>query len=290
MKKERLLDLLEQLELFLYRRATAVISVTNAFKQNLIDRGIDAAKIFVVTNGVDTCRFTPKKRDEALARELGLQGSFVAGYIGTHGMAHGLDTLLYAAGVLARHDRGASIRLLLLGDGAERKRLQARASAENLTNVIFIETVTKNEVARYWLLLDTSIIHLRQSKLFRKVIPSKLFECMGMAIPVLHGVEGETAEIVIRHEIGLTFEPENHLELVDRVLLLHDDWKIREQLARNGPVAAKQYDRTVLAEKMLKIIEACVTRKTGRHTHIALCQVPKTPPKYSRKQSLSALL
>lgn len=261
MKKERLLDLLERLELFLYRKSTAVVSVTNAFKQNLIARGIDASKIYVVTNGVDTSRFSPLPKDRKLLAELDLEGKFVAGYIGTHGMAHGLDTLIDSAKVLAQSKHAAQVRLIMLGDGAQRLRLEARARAEGLDNVRFIESVPKDEVVRYWSILDASIIHLKKSELFKTVIPSKMFECMGMAIPILHGVEGESAEIVMRHEIGITFEPENHLELVERLVTLHDDVEARERLACNGPVAAKNYDRKVLAEQMLNILEAVAKRQ-----------------------------
>lgn len=260
MNKERLLDLLEKLELFLYRKATAVISVTNAFKQNLIDRGIDAAKIFVVTNGVDISRFSPIPKDQKLLAELNLEEAFVAGYIGTHGMAHGLDTLIDAAKVLASTERAARIRIMMLGDGAHRQRLEDRAKAERLNNILFIDSVPKHQVTRYWSILDASIIHLRKSELFTTVIPSKMFECMGMAIPILHGVEGESADLVLRHEIGLTFEPENHLALVERLVMLHDDWEMRARLARNGPLAARHYDRKTLAERMLQIIESCAAR------------------------------
>lgn len=260
MKTERLLDMLESLELFLYRKATAVVSVTNAFKQNLIDRGIDAAKIFVVTNGVDTSRFSPMTKDQELLAELNLEKAFVAGYIGTHGMAHGLDTVIDAAKILGSVERAARIRIMMLGDGAHRQRLEDRANAERLNNILFVNSVPKHQVTRYWSILDASIIHLKKSELFTTVIPSKIFECMGMAIPILHGVEGESSEIVIRHGIGLTFEPENHLALVERLLVLHDDWEMRERLARNGPIAALQYDRNALAEKMLKIIKACAVR------------------------------
>lgn len=260
LKRERLLDLLESLELFLYRKSTAVVSVTHAFKQNLVDRGIDPAKIFVVTNGVDTSRFSPVSKDQELLADLALEDAFIAGYIGTHGMAHGLETLIEAAKILAGVERAARVRVMMLGDGAHRQRLEDRAKAERLKNILFINSVPKHEVTRYWSILDVAIIHLRKSDLFKTVIPSKMFECMGMAIPILHGVEGESAEIVIRNAIGLTFEPENHHELVERILLLHDDWATREQLARNGPLAARQYDRTALAAKMLKIIEACTQR------------------------------
>jgi glycosyltransferase involved in cell wall biosynthesis len=264
MKTVRLLDVLERLELFLYRKATAIIAVTYAFKQNLVERGIDEAKIFVVTNGVDTSRFTPIPKDYDLLTELGLHETFIAGYIGTHGMAHGLDTLIDAARVLARSERADQIRIIMLGDGAHRARLEERAKADGLDNILFIDSVPKHEVTRYWSILDASIIHLTKSEVFKTVIPSKMFECMGMGIPILHGVEGESAEIILRHDIGLTFEPENHLDLVDRLIILHDNVEMRERLSRNGPHTAQHYDRKVLAANMLSVIEACTMRENAR--------------------------
>src|SRR5690606_6132370 len=86
MKDSRLLDWLEKLELFLYRKASAIVSVTNAFRDNIIARGADIKKIHVVTNGVDISRFKPREKDVALVRKLGIEGKFVSGYIGTHGM------------------------------------------------------------------------------------------------------------------------------------------------------------------------------------------------------------
>jgi glycosyltransferase involved in cell wall biosynthesis len=245
---------LERLELFLYRRAARIVSVTHAFRDTLARRGIDAAKIEVVTNGVDIGRFSPRPKDEALLQELGLQGCFVAGYIGTHGMAHALETLLDAAQVLQQRPDAAEVRLLLLGDGARKAALQADAARRGLHNVVFVDTVPKEQVARYWSLLDVSIIHLRRTELFTTVIPSKLFECMGMGIPVLHGVAGESAAIVQREGAGIVFEPENAAQLVDGLLRLRDDAPLRRRLAAAALAAATRYDRRALALRMLDIL------------------------------------
>ena len=102
MKESRTLRMLERLEMFLYRRATAIVSVTNAFKDELIARGIDGGKIAVVINGVDLQRYAPRDKDQALAREYQLENKFVVGYIGTHGMAHALHRVLEAADLVAR--------------------------------------------------------------------------------------------------------------------------------------------------------------------------------------------
>jgi hypothetical protein len=254
---------LERLELHLYRRAARIVSVTQSFRRTLMARGIDGDKIDVVTNGVDIARFAPRPRDAALERELGFEGCFVAGYIGTHGMAHALETLLDAAEQLQARLDGQDIRLLLLGDGARKTALQADAARRGLRNVVFVDTVPKDEVARYWSLLDVSVIHLRRTELFTTVIPSKLFECMGMGIPVLHGVEGESADIVRQHGAGEVFEPENAAQLVQGLLRLKDDAALRQRYRTQALAAAALYDRRTLGLRMLEVLEQLAAR--SRH-------------------------
>jgi len=254
MKESVILDWLEKLELFLYRKANSIVVVTDSFKENLRIRKIDPSKIHVVTNGADLTRFKPVPRDEALVQSLGQKGKLVAGYIGTHGMAHALDTLLEGADRLQKEGRD-DIHLLFLGGGASKEALVAKAKEMGLRNVTFVDSVPKSEVVRYWSLLDVSIIHLRNTPLFTTVIPSKLFECMAMGIPVLHGVRGESAEIVEGERAGLTFEPENAAELHDQLLKLADDREFAAELGRNGLAAASKYDRKHLASRMLQIIE-----------------------------------
>lgn len=260
MKESKALDWLEKLELFLYRKANAVVSVTNAFRDNLIGRGIDADKIQVVTNGVDISRFNPREKDAELVRELGLDGKFVAGYIGTHGMAHALETLLEAAAKLKARPDGDRYRILLLGDGARKADLIAQAKAKGLDNVLFVDSVSKDQVVRYWSLLDVSIIHLRKTELFTTVIPSKLFECMGMGIPVLHGVAGESAGIVEKEGAGIVFEPENADALCDGLARLAEDRALYDQYRSNALAGAHNYDLSVLAGRMLGMLEGLVKR------------------------------
>ena len=303
-----LLSLIEGLELFLYRRAAAVVPVTRSFRENLIRRGIDGDKIHVVTNGIDLTRFRPLEPDLALRDALGIpRQAFVAGYIGTHGMAHALETVLEAARIVQSLDAeppcrggpatpgdaavsspspraavsdlvvavpapGASvpfataalppIHFILLGDGAYKAALKTKAAEMGLTNVHFLDTVPKAEVPRYWSLLDVSIIHLKKQPAFEKVIPSKLFECMGMGIPVLHGVAGESAGIVQREGVGLVFEPENAQALRDGLLRLAQDQALYQQFQARCLDAAPRYDRGALAGKMLEVL-AAVAGKAG---------------------------
>ena len=261
MQESAVIRFLERVELFLYRHAARVVSVTESFKRTLVTRGVDAGKIDVITNGVDIDRFSPRPKDAELEHILGLQGCFVSGYVGTHGMAHALETLLNAAQQVAQRPDGGHIRILLLGDGANKTGLQAQAAAMGLANVIFISSVAKDQVARYWSLLDVSIIHLRSIELFTTVIPSKLFECMGMGLPVVHGVRGESADIVTREGVGVPFEPENAGQLADLLMQLSADPAALAVYRERCLQAASRYDRKALATRMLQILESAARRR-----------------------------
>lgn len=273
MKSSRVLDALGQLELFLYKRAAHVVSVTHAFRENLIGRGIAGDKISLTTNGADLSRFKPMPRDKALEAALGLTGKTVVGYVGTHGMAHALETILAAAEKLKTDPAAADIRFMFLGDGAEKASLKALAAEKGLDNVQFLDSVPRSEVVRYWSLVDLSIIHLKRAPLFEMVIPSKMFECMAMGLPILHGVAGESAGIVARAQCGVLFQPENADELAGRILELAADAPRRRRLAKAGREAAARYDRSALAAQMLQVLEDVSEQRTviegraGRMAH-----------------------
>ena len=127
-----------------------------------------------------------------------------------------------------------------------------------LNNVVFIDSVSKDEVVRYWSLVDVSIVHLRKSELFTTVIPSKMFECMGMGIPVLHGVSGESADMVEKEGVGLTFEPENAEDLCRNLLRLAQDRGLYERSRTRCLQAANNYDRVTLAHAMLEALGLAV--------------------------------
>ena len=79
---------------FLYRQSDKIVVVTPAFKEHLVENWkVPAAKISVVPNGVETELFSPEKGNSSLKKELGAEDKFIACYIGTMGMAHGLETI-----------------------------------------------------------------------------------------------------------------------------------------------------------------------------------------------------
>ena len=243
------------MELFLYRKASAIVSVTHAFKSLLTARGVRGDKIYVVTNGVNATRFSPREKDSDLLKDLNLQNKFIVGYVGTHGLAHKLNTILDAAKILLSSSYDDRFRFLFAGDGADKASLCKRVQVENIDNVVFVESTSNENVCKILSLLDASVIHLKNDKLFSSVIPSKLFESMAMGIPVLHGVRGESLAIVESTKVGLFFEPENPRSLIESLQNLVADPILYNKLKTHGPIEVLKYDRTRLASDMLRILK-----------------------------------
>jgi glycosyltransferase involved in cell wall biosynthesis len=151
--------------------------------------------------------------------------------------------------------------MVLLGEGAEKARLVESARTRGLDNVLFLDSVPKDEVARHWQLLDVGIVHLRDTALFETVIPSKLFEAMALGIPLAYGIRGESAEIVEGERVGLCFAPGDEEGLYNVLMRLRSDGSLREGLSRNAIAAAGNYDRTHLAHRMLELLEQCCDRR-----------------------------
>jgi colanic acid biosynthesis glycosyl transferase WcaI len=255
------LRLMEQFELFLYHQSASIASLTHAFKKNLISRGISANKISVVINGVDLWRYAPQSRDSDLAVTWGLENKFVFGYLGTHGMAHGLSNILDAAELLV--DRG-DIRFLLAGDGAERAALIARAKKSHLKNVVFLPPQPKEMMPKVWSLCDVALVHLRDSPTFAEVIPSKMFEAMGMGLPILMAVPfGEATQILERDGAGIAIPPEDPKALSVSAQILCDDKKLLKTLQVKSLAAAPLHSREAQAQKMIAVLIAAAEGRGG---------------------------
>ena len=259
MRKSALMRLFEALELFLYRHSDRVIALTRDFKRDLTARGIAAEKIDVVRNGVDLSRYAPRPRDMAKAGELGLEGKFVLGYLGTHGVAHALSNLLDAAALLK--DRAPQVHFLLVGDGAERRQLLARLEADKLPNVTMIGPRPKADMPSWWSLADMALISLKKQELFSGVIPSKIFEAMGMGIPLLFvGPSGEGSEILVEEDCGIVVPPQDPQALAQSVEALLADPSRVAQLRQNSGDAAARHSRSAQATGMIAVYQSVLQR------------------------------
>ena len=255
-KNKSLIALLEWLERFLYSRADHIVPVTEAFKGHIAARGAKPSAITVIRNGVNLDLFEKTQRNQALAQEWSLDNKFVAAYVGTHGLAHGLDTILAAAEILREHK---DIVFLMVGDGAERARLLQQVTELNLTNVIMQSQQPKNMMPAIWSITDVSLVLLKKLDLFKTVIPSKIFESMAMSVPIILGVEGEVKTIIDEADSGICIEPESAADLAAAVIRLKNDQATYRRISATGnEYVAKNFDRKVLADQYLTLLENMV--------------------------------
>lgn len=240
---------LEKLELYLYKKAASIVVVTDSFKENIARRGIPADKIEVVKNGVHLDKFLPQKKNESLLRELGIEGKFVVGYIGTHGMAHSLDFIIQSA-----RQAPEKVHFLFIGDGAEKRNLVKLKNSLGLQNVSMIDPVSKDEIQNYIGVTDLALVPLRKSDTFKTVIPSKIFENAAMRKPILLGVEGEAKSIIEEYGAGICFEPENEADFLSCLKRLYMDQEFYENCQEGCAQLVFDFDRYVLAANMMHLL------------------------------------
>ena len=245
-----LLRLFEKLEVFLYRKADRIVSLSPAFEEDLVARGIERDKQDVVTNGVNTSFFSNANIRYDVRKKLNVDPDhFLCGYIGTVGLAHGLKTLLDAADH-CREQPG--IVFLILGNGADRMALERMSKERGLKNIIFHDFVPHEEVPSYLAALDVSIVHLKPHPLFKTVIPSKIFESMAMGTRILCCVEGIAAQIVRENAAGICIPPGDSSAMARAII------EMKQDMSRNGynaqavrEIVGQKYSRESKAAEML---------------------------------------
>ncbi|MDO6657209.1 glycosyltransferase family 4 protein [Anaerobacillus sp. 1_MG-2023] len=253
---KKLLTLARKLEWFLFKQADHIVVVTHGYKQYLIEKGIPENKIDVITNGVNPTETGVLVPEEGvrIRAEHGLENKFIILYAGNMGIAQGLRTVLEAANVLKDV---SSITFVLIGEGAEKERLQQYQKDKDLQNVLILDSRAKQELNGFYAAADLCLVILKNHPLFEITIPSKLFDCLAMNKPILLGIGGESKEIVKSLNAGLFFEPENAESLANVVLEATSNPKIMELLekdVRNKMLL--KYNRQELSKNLAHLLES----------------------------------
>ncbi len=255
MRRGPVVRALEWLETLLYLSADHIVIVSPAFREHIEGRGVPADRITVLPNGVCAEEFAPPPSPDDVAgieRELDLGGRFLVSYVGTVGMAHGLGVLLEAA----RRCPDPDVLFLVVGAGAEWQALREEATSLNLRNARVVEKQPRDRIRLLYAATDVSVVHLRDRVAFQKVIPSKMFESMAMRRPVVLGVQGQAADILLEAEAGLAVTPEDPTSLLKAVLALKADPDLREKFGDNGErFVRERYDRRRIALRYWRLLQ-----------------------------------
>jgi glycosyltransferase involved in cell wall biosynthesis len=243
---------------FLYRKSSRIVVVTPAFKTHLLKHWhLPGKKISIIENGVESWLFSPDRCDPELKAQLGLSNKLVVGYIGTMGLAHGLDTLIDAASILQRVD--PRVAFLLVGEGADKERIRATVRSRGLGNVCFVDQQPREAIPAFICVSDACLVLLKKTELFKTVIPTKMLEFMSCARPVILGVDGQARQILEEARAGVVIEPENTAALVEAIKTLAGNDAARRAFGTNARAyIVERCSREQSAKDYIKVLEEVV--------------------------------
>lgn len=247
-KNPIVLWLMSALEWITYHSADRLIGLAPGMVDGIIRRGIDPKKVIAIPNGCDLNIFSVQQPQW---RPLGIEDTdFLAIFTGTHGLANGLDAVLDAALELKKRKRD-DIKILLVGDGKQKKSLEERADKLGLNNVIFHGLVNKEKLAGLMASADIGLQVLANIPAFYYgTSPNKFFDYIAAGLPVLNNYPGWLADFIQKEECGFTVEPENPLAFADALEKAANSGKQLKVMGENAQkLAMTQFDRNNLAQQ-----------------------------------------
>ena len=260
LRRGRLLRTLERVETLLYRSAAGIVVNTGAFIDHIAARGVAPEKIELVYNGIDPTLFRSQPPDDALLRKHGLKDKYLVAYIGTLGLAHGVETLLDAAERLRDH---GDVHFLIIGDGAAREGLAAEAARRDLANVTLLGLRPRSEIPGWIASIDLLVVLLRNLDIFRSVIPSKIFEFCAQERPVIvSSPRGEIRRLIEAADAARFVDAEQPEALAEMILACRRAPEETAAMARRGREWVEtEFVRDDLARRMLSFMQQVVAEQ-----------------------------
>lgn len=254
-----LIRLLRLFERCVYRVARRVVVLSPGMHEELIRKGVPAEKLVVVPNACDLADFSGSHpAPDALCRLRRRATTRLCLYAGTFGYVNDLDYLLDLASAIAR--RGADIKFVLIGDGMEKGKLQARISDEGLeSSITLIPSMSKGELIPYIKNADICISFVRDIPELYNNSANKFFDALAAGRPIMINHGGWQAEVICDHQIGVVLDRDVEVGAEDLIKYFDDFEKFDSGRALG---LASLYSRDALFEKLYKeAIEPTANRK-----------------------------
>jgi glycosyltransferase involved in cell wall biosynthesis len=211
------------------RAATRVIVVTHPLKRIMMNLGVPAERLVVMSNGVNQKHMSPSDDSQETRHELGLSGRVVIGFVGWFKKWHGLELLLEAFHQSGLHESKAA--LLLIGDGPAMPDLRAYVNTNGLeSSVVFTGALAHADVPRYLSAIDVAV----QPAANEYCCPMKILEYMSLGKPLVALRQENIEELVCDGVNAELFRPNDRADLVRALNRLVDDPAMRQSMGRNA--------------------------------------------------------
>ena len=238
-----------RIERWAYAGATAITTPTVGCRTFIEAQPASHGKVTIVPNGVDMSRFADPPSRAAARAELGWEPDrFTFAYVGTVGLAQGLDTLIAASSRLRSQWPGPSLPTVkVVGDGQDVDRLRDLASKEAPDIVEFVDPVPKELVPTVLAAADVGLVLLRAGRLARAALPTKLVEALAAGLPVVVSADGEASDIISNGRVGLVSPAGDSARMADSMAQIAADRHQLEEMSRRAvELVRTSYDRRVV--------------------------------------------
>ena len=247
-KNPVILSLMSALEWASYRSADRLVGLSPGIVKGITKRGVAAEKVALIPNGCDLNIFAGEH--QAWRPEQVAESDLMAVFTGTHGLANGLDAVIDTAVELKKRQRD-DIKLVLVGDGMQKKGLQERAQKLELNNVVFHDPVNKEKLAGLMASADLGLQLLANIPAFYYgTSPNKFFDYIAAGLPVLNNYPGWLAEMIQEKQCGFAVPPESPKLFADALEQAADN---RDELKNMGiraqALARESFDRDILSQQ-----------------------------------------
>lgn len=253
-RQKGLIRALRRVENFICQHSTWVVSITHGMWQRLMDKGVPEAKLGLYYNWIDVAEAcTPRPSNRFRSQHPHLKSKFLVAYAGNVGVKQGLDVLVTTAEMMQSEP---SVHLLIIGEGADKPRLEALAAEKKLKNLTLLPFLTQREY--FEMLQDIDVSFVAQKPNTGSVFfPSKLLGVMAMSKPLLISadLDSELASVIREAECGLVSAAEDVEALVRNIQRLQDNANLRDDLGRSGRMKVQEFDRSTVLSGFLARIE-----------------------------------
>jgi colanic acid biosynthesis glycosyl transferase WcaI len=252
LKNPALLWLLQLANQFAFRRADAIVGLSEDMARLLRRKAVPADKIIVIPNWIDCDLVKPQAPGQAWLKKY--CGNFVVMYAGNLGWTQNLESVLEAADLLQDNPQ---IKFVFVGDGARKKQLQQEAARRRLTNLDFVDRVNPTAMSEVLAAADLHLIPLGAG-VAGTMVPSKLYGILAAGKPFVAMMENEAevARVAREFEVGFVVPPRDVNALTKTILQCLRSPELLTAMGRRARVLAEQkYSRRLVTRDFAHFLE-----------------------------------
>lgn len=255
LKNKLALSFVDKICISVYKRASRIIVLSPGFKTKLIDRGVQTDKVEVIYNW---CNESAIDNFYNSSQKLPSNGALNLLFAGNLGSAQGMPAIINAAKII--NDSLLEVNFVFLGDGIAKSDAIQQSKDLNLTNTFFLSRVPMNEVGSIISKADMLLVHLNDEELFKITIPSRTQAYLAMGKPIIMGVKGDAADLIIKSGAGVLAEPNSPKSLAKAIkkLAKMTNAERNELGAKGRKFYYNELSLNIGVKKFIKIFESCI--------------------------------